>query len=271
MPISDVELAGLSEEERAALADAGPEAPAAEESPTAEAASDDATPSAEQADAADTTAASDNAPPAPEEDEPAPFVPTYQAQPVADYDAKLADLKSQFEEGDLTMDAYLQARDTLNLQRAKAEIAAEQAQQAAQQHWQWEIDRFMEDNGQYKDDPILYAALDAAIKSLANKSEHADRSGRWFLQEAHRQVQEKFTRPAAPAPASTGKAPTSPRATGVNAPPVLSQIPSAGIEDTAADEFSNIDQLFAAGKTMEGERALARLSADQQRRYLEAA
>jgi hypothetical protein len=263
MGIQDDELAGLSDEERAALSsedDTGSE-DAAE---PVEAASEP-----EPADPAPEPVAEDNAEdPAPSvdaEDYDEPFVARYQADPVDGYDEKLGNLDAQFEAGEVTLKEYNAQRESLLKQQLKAEIAAEQRTQAEQQKWQWEIERFMEDNATYRQDPLLYAALDAAIKNLANQPDNSDKTGRWFLNEAHRQVQSRFSTPPAAKPAEK----TGSKAAEV--PRTLSSLPAAAENETGADEFAHIESLISKGKVVEAERLLAKLTPDQQTRYLEAA
>lgn len=276
MGIKDDELAGLSDAERLALeededtsvdhddvdppgeAPAEQDAPAAAEAPAAE-------PEPESAPAEEAKVDE------PEDDYDEPFVAQYKAEPVEGYADKLADLDGRFENGDVTLKEYNTQREALLKQQLKAEIAQEQNAQAAQQKWQWEIERFMEDNASYTTDPILYAALDAAIKALAAKSENGDKAGRWFLSEAHKQVQARFAAPPAAAPAADK--PTAKRGDkAADVPRTLSTLPAADISEAGgSDEFANIEALFNKGKVIEAERLLAKLSPEAQVRYLEAA
>lgn len=259
MGMREEDLAGLSDEERLALSeddDTVEEASGAEEEselPEVEATSDEAQ---------EAQAAVEPQPEAEDEYE-EPFVARYQADPVEGYSDKLSSLDTQFEDGDITLKEYNTQREQLLKQQLKAEIAEESRQQADQQKWKWEIERFMEDNSSYQQDPILYAALDAAIKSLASKPEYSDKNGRWFLNEAHKQVSSRFGQAAAKPEAKKS-------AKQLDVPRTLSTLPAADANETGGDEFSNIEALFNKGKVIEAERLLAKLTPDQQTRYLEA-
>jgi len=300
--VSDAELEGLSDEERAALAADDDAAALAAIAGTADEDDDAATVTtaataapAEEAPAETDTAAA-TADTTEEEDAPAPFVPVYDAQLPADFDAKVTELNTRhdaladkFNGGDLTFDEYrAQAKaisdELANLQalRTKAEISSEFNQQNAAQRWQWEVSRFMKDvlksDGiDYAGNKLLNAALDVAVKDLANNREHVDKSGEWFLEEAHKQVKSQLgigkTAPNTPAPT-----PKDPVKEAVNArkaqvpaaPTTLSAVPNAAEADVGQDEFAALDRL-AETDVMAYERALAKLPADVQDRYLRAA
>jgi hypothetical protein len=256
MGIQDEDLAGLSAEERAAL----------EEEDTTEVAEVtedpvDAAPEAQAAEAPAAAATEVTEDDADDYDE--PFIAQYQADPVEGYTEKLTELDTLFENGEVTLKDYNAQREALLKQQLKAEIAHEQKSQAASQRWQWEIDRFMEDNSGYQQDPIMYAALDAAIKNLANKPENADKNGRWFLSEAHKAVQSRFGKPA------QTQAPASQKPGRNDVPRTLSTLPAADVNDAGGSEFAHIEALFNKGKVVEAERLLSKMTPDQQSRYLE--
>lgn len=261
MGMREEDLAGLSDEERLALS---------EDDETVE----EATGAEEESELPEVEATSDEVHETPATVEPQsesedeyeePFVARYQADPVEGYSDKLSSLDTQFEDGDITLKEYNTQREQLLKQQLKAEIAEESRQQADQQKWKWEIERFMEDNSTYQQDPIMYAALDAAIKSLAAKPEYSDKNGRWFLNEAHKQVTSRFGQ-SAPTAKPDAKKP----AKQLDVPRTLSTLPAADTNETGGDEFSNIEALFNKGKVIEAERMLAKLTPDQQTRYLEA-
>lgn len=272
MGFHEEELAGLSDEERLALD--GADEDGAEEGAAGDAAEDVPAAAPEESTQGSTDVASSDTQESatesePEEDYEEPFVVRYQADPVEDYEAKLAELDNQFESGDLTLKEYNSQREALLKQQLKAEIAAEQRQQADQQKWHWEIERFMEDNPIYTQDKILYAALDAAVKDLANRPENSERTGRWFLAEAHKLVQKRFSVPAQPATQPQSQPTPAKSVATRDVPRTLSTLPAADMNETSADEFAYIDALINKGKVIEAERALARLTPEQQARYLE--
>lgn len=303
--VREEEMHMLSETERAALEDDTPEVPAggevipddpvtapaasatdpADDAATNDDAADDAddaaaaaaaATTADAADAADAGAADDN-----DNDTDTPFIPQYIAQPVDNYNQAMATLNKQFEDAEITLAEYNTQRDDLIRRQTKAEIAAEQNEQLAQQRWDWEVKHFIKDirrnEGVDYDKPLLGAALDTAVKSLATQKDaqgnlvHGDKDGEWFLSEAHKQIKAEFNlgkpTPIVPPP-NGGKPPAGkPRAV----PTTLGAVPAAEIPDTGdTDPFSGIDKLIEQGRTEEAEMKLAGLSKADQQRYLRA-
>jgi hypothetical protein len=195
-----------------------------------------------------------------------PDVPSaYVAPAVSDYEAQLESIKTRFEEGDISLDERDQLRESLLAQKLKAEISAEITQQAEARSWQEAQDAFFKDNSKYTTNPVMYSALNAAVIAIANDPQYQGRGNAWVLNEAHRQITEAFGGPAQkPAPAK-------PKAAAPALPVTLSQLPAASISETGEDEFAHIDAMIAQGKAMDMERALARMTQEQQARYLQGA
>lgn len=219
-----------------------------------------------------------------EEDDTRPaFVPTYRAEPVENYVEKIAALDQKFEDGDIKLKDYNQERDELVRAQTKAEISAEQNEQVEKQLWQREISDFIDDNQEYKG-KMRHAALDIAVKDLAGKPENADKSGRWFLREAHKMVQAELGGAGKPDPKVEDPKPNDKaddKDKGANAnkdkpasrkpdlslvPNTLSNVPAADSSEAAGGEFAYLDKL----EGIELERALARLPKEKQDRYLAA-
>lgn len=183
--MTEEELAGLSAEEREALA--GDDAERDALKAVVDEAGGDDDDDADSAGGGDKEGAGDidggeAKTPVVAEEKDEPFLPVYHAEAVADYDAKvkaLADeriaLKTKFTDGDLTVDEYDEElakletqRDELRMAKAKAEIASEQNEQMAKQKWQWEIGRFMrsaaKEGFEYRV-PEAQAAFDKAKES----------------------------------------------------------------------------------------------------------
>ncbi len=173
MPMTAEELAGLSDEERAALAEGDDEDLAAlkqivgdkddegEDGGADKDADKGADKDAGKDAAAEKPAAEDDSAtetPAAEEQEPG-FVAQYHSAPVEDYAVKVAAIETrraealqQFKDGDIDAEEFSTQIQTVEselrvLDRAqvKAEISAEATKQAAEQEWAWEIKRFMRD------------------------------------------------------------------------------------------------------------------------------
>jgi len=307
MGLKDEDMAGLSAEEREALAegeaaeldalkkiagDSGDEDDAADGGgvPGDEDAEVDAAGAAAEteADGAQTAGAT-------EDDGPEPFVPVYQAQLPENFETSLGEisiereaLAEKFKAGDMQFEEFrvadkaLQAKETALLAlRTKSEIAAEMAQQSAAQRWSWEVTRFMRDTlkGEgidYKNNRLLNAAFDIAVKDLAGAAENADKTGEWFLEEAHKLVKAqlgvgKVPKKDDPLPADPVKAAVNARKNAVpSAPKTLGSVPAAAESDVGQDEFAQLEQL-AGTDVMAYERALAKLTPEQERRYLRVA
>jgi hypothetical protein len=222
-----------------------------------------------------------------------PFVPTFNARPVEDYEKKTGELDKRIEDaevkfraGDMTFDEFrkterevVNERRSLDEQRLKHEMASENNEQMAQARWQWETTRFFREKASnegldYKAEGNrpLWAALDAEVKALAADEANASKPGPWFLEEAHKRVKSAFNLQGAPAPrggapvkdqkaaaaaaAAARKAPA--------APTTLHGLPPASHDTETKGEFAHLEKL----EGMELETALAGMSKVDADRYL---
>lgn len=330
--VSEQELAGLSPEERAALAGDEEDKSVLKEVAD-ETAGDDADEGGDedQDDAGDDVESDDAdddaddageeedeggevgkaATPVPAGDDDEPFIPRYMAPAVEQYneqvralDAQRTEVIAQFKAGTIEPDAMdeklreieSQRRD-LDQRKLKADIAAEQHEQTAQQQWQWEVKRFLRNAAaegvDYRVDAaqaaldaarkgadqaaitsaetalrsarMLNAALDAEVKALGSDERYRDKPSEWFLEEAHRTIRERFNlgRPAGDKPDGQRR-PAGRKPDLRSVPKTLGDIPGAGTDDssTGDDGFSHLDKLSG----MDLESAVARMSrADQER------
>jgi len=286
--LSDEDKVGLSPQEIEALEDDStpgsindkPNEPALSEDEiaadeTAKAAEDstDAEKAAADAKAKDDAAATEE----PADDK--VFTPSFRAAQVEDYDAKLDALTESFEKGDITLTQYNRDMSSLVTAKTKADIAEESNRQSAEQRWDWEIDRFMDDakeqkelgNIDYRTNKILQASLDAAVKDLASKEENANRTGRWYLMEAHKQVMGQFGRSVTGESSAEDKAAEAAAAKAAGrrpdlkaVPKTLGGLPAASPSETGTDnEFSSLDKLDGLAL----ERAIAKMTPEQADRY----
>jgi len=209
------------------------------------------------------------------------FTPLFNAPAVEDFDAKITALKAEeselrekLESGDIDIAQYdeektriLEERADLKAEQRLADFAAQQNEANQRARWQWEQERFFaaESSALYKD-PLLFAALDAAVKASANDPANANRSSGWFLEQADKQVRKLFAAAAAPAAEEKPAAPAAPARR--NAPVTLANLPAASLPETgASDEFAKLERMSG----MELERQLSRMSKDEVDRYLRAA
>jgi len=286
---ADAEAKKKAEEEQAAAKKAEEEAAAAKKKEEEEAA-------AAAAKKVETTAASA------EPDE--PFAPGYEAPAVEDYDKKVADIEGrikaaevEFKAGNKTFDEFREIERAANEERRKLdearlkhEISNEQSEQRAAARWNYECNRFFADTAKneginYKapENRALWAALDHEVKELAKDEAHGDKSGSWFLAEAHRRIKTQFNLgKAAPADDPAAKAAEEARKKREaeeaaarerkGAKPAATQtlqgLPNAEADKGAdKDEFAHLDGLTG----MDLERALARMAPEDAERYLRAA
>lgn len=261
----------------------------AEEQPAAAPA---AKPAAQGQPAADEGAAAATAAPAPaaaaDEDAgpppaPAPFVPQYTAEAPADADTKLAALKSEHDKafadlmaGVIEPEAYQEIKDRTDAERdqiktavLKAQVFAEANEQAQQQLAQQEwaraekaaMDAFKAEGLDYRAKPALLAAYNVHLRALGNDAANADKDAAWFLAEANRRTRADLGMPAAPTRRNT---PAAPAVDLSQMPPTLRNAPPAIDPATGGDEFAHMANLTG----IEAERAFARLTPEQQERYL---
>jgi hypothetical protein len=232
-----------------------------------------------------------------EDDEPAAFIPRLKVEPVEGYDKKMADLAAKknavhqkFKAGEIELDQMLTERDEVDTEAGKLRMQQERAEHNAainQQNeaaaWHHDISTFV--SGVKKAEGIDYgkktlnAALDEAVKELANAKDkdgkllHAEKSGRWFLREAHKRVKEDLgIKPAVAAEKGDDKAAAEKKAAALAArkpdkkkvPKTLAGLPGASADDTKGDpEFQHLDKLDG----MDLEYAVAKMTPEQQERW----
>lgn len=287
VPIEDVERIELPDEE-----EEGDEPEAeAEEAPAEEAPAEE--PAAEEAPA---SANDSQIEPEPEpEAAPAPAPQAqdavYQVPAVEGYDEKMAALAAeratamkQLLDGELTPEDYaaidartLSEREALTSQQNRHQIAAEMEQQRAVNEWNRSINAV---RAQARAEGIDYtpgtkeaAGWDRWVRQLGADPENNDKPGEWFLKEAHRlnslQYNPQKSVPkveAAPEVAAKKPAPK-PRTPDLSTiPPTLGNAPAASaVSEGDGGEFAHLANL----KGIALERALARMTPDQEARYLE--
>lgn len=243
------------------------------------------------------------------------FMPTYIAPAPENYEARIKELDkrhdeatSKFQKGTEGYELTNMLADHRSIERDRAalegqmqkhQISVEQAQQAGEQRWKWEVNRFMRDVKKhegidYADSLRLNGALDAHVKTLANKPEHADKPGDWFLREAHKLVKAELKLGTA-APADKGAAAKAAAATAATAaakakaeaeakakaaagrksptdklPKTLGGLPAAGGVDLGQDgegEFSEVNSLMEKGDSLAVEAYIAGKSPEWQDRW----
>ncbi|ENO82069.1 hypothetical protein B447_05008 [Thauera sp. 27] len=293
------ELAGLSDDERAALEDSDDEAEIlkniaddegeGEESDDgqddeAEDAEDEGEDESEEGEQDTGEETVDDAPakPAPTVHNEAPpeFQPQFTAAVPEDLAARLegvnqrfGELQQKLEDGEISVADYVVQNQALVDERMALKLAEEQAKWAAsqnaaqrEQRWKWEVERFYsgESAAIYKD-PILKAALDVAVRQLDADPANAKRSDAWILEEADRQVRERMNLGSTQRQSRDRKGGKQPDLS--NLPKTLANLPAAELSETGADEFAYLEKL-ADKDPMAYEAALRKLTPEQEARYL---
>lgn len=271
MSTLDLEMAGLSDAERAALEDDETLEDRALLQDLLDDEGDDADePEADVAEpAAAVTTQPEQEPPTRE------FQAQYQAPPVPDYAERMAqlaqaqqDLAKSYEDGDFDLPEYQtklralsEAEWGLREAQLKATLAEEQRGQALAQRWQWEQEHFFAkgENRAYREDPMIGQAFSTAVQVLAADAGNDNKPMSWFLEEADRMTRQRFVVSAMP----PSKAPRPTRARPA-VPPTLGHLPAAQAPETGGDEFGYLDKLSG----MALERALSKLSQADEQRWL---
>lgn len=296
MGISEEELEGLSDEERAALEDDGDDSEILgriaggsdgdddnEGDGDTAGNGDDATAaaSADAGDAADAGSVDDagnegedNAP-ADVADEFRPEfradVPEGAGDRLAALDAEKAGLVTKFQDGEIDMAEFMAENSRIDGERLQLVVAQENSKFAESQNksqrdqrWAWEQERFFgQEKATIYKDPVILAALDASVKQLAADPKNAKKPAGFFLEEADRQVRNRFN--VGDAPAAPNKTPRQPDLSRV--PKTLAQLPAAEMSETGAEEFAYLDKLDGIAL----EQALRKMTPEQEARYLGAA
>lgn len=307
MGMKDEDLAGLSEEERAALADddgeaeiskgvagdddddddelpkgggsvddpavAGDNNSAAADDAAAAAADPVAAGSAEQSTDSGQGAVADTTPPAEFQPEFKAALPDGLAEKITDLDSRATELLEKFKDGDIELPDFMAQKSEIDNERLQLTLAQKQAEWAQSQNedaraqrWKWEQERFFaqEKAGIYKD-PIVLAALDASVKQLATDQKYASKPASFFLEEADRQVRQRFNMGGTPAADAGGKQKRVANQPDLsNIPKTLSTLPAAEMAETGSDEFAYLDKLDGIAL----EQALRKMTPEQEARYL---
>ncbi|WAX26295.1 hypothetical protein [Ralstonia phage p2110] len=208
-------------------------------------------------------------------------MPVYVAEVPEDADAKLkgladkrADLRKQYDDGDITFDELESARDEITkeekaIERAqlKAEMAAEMQQQQMVNDWNRDVNSFLDANPEYRASDVRYQALDMMVRKIGGAPEAAKMTGPQVLAKAHEELQKAFG-VAAPAKKDegNGKGEKKPPPK-VDVPPTLGKLPAAESNDTQGGKYAALDRLLETDP-LAHEDALMKLSASERESYL---
>lgn len=215
--------------------------------------------------------------------------------PVADYDDRLKAIQADRAEAQRLLlageldEAEFSERDSktltdlmaLNNAQNRHIAAVEQNEAIATTAWTRDVATIKaiakSEGVDYDTDPKMMKAWDGWVKQLAADDTHADKPANFFLKEAHRLTKLQYNLPDVvqeqpKAPAAKANQPAKPAARQNRAPdlsqipPTLAHAPAAAIESEGdSGEFAHIDKLQGIAQ----EQALARLTPEQQERYLQ--
>jgi len=160
----------------------------------------------------------------------------------------------------------------LTAMKREAEFVAGNNELMADQHWDWEVERFTEENAEFKN-PVVYGALRGALEELYTDEENAGKAYRWFLREAATKVREAFNLDKKATPAEEGtESEETQRTEDIQKeqkdkeqkppPQTLGGLPEAHVDEESQDEFAQLDKL--EGMDLEAELSkLPKAKADQ--------
>jgi hypothetical protein len=207
---------------------------------------------------------------------------------IGTVDEQITALETKMDANEITMREFMSQSRELN--NSRQDLVADQREQAILQNanaalgegdWNSSVAMYVSANPDFQN-PIMMGAFDAALKELYKVPENIGSSHTWYLQTAGRTVREQITPAQAAAdnpPDNAGtpqqQAQAAATAAGQNAAQAAAaargKVPdtlggaAGGANPAADDEFSAIDAL--EGIALEA--ALAKLTPDQERRYLE--
>lgn len=296
------QLAGLTEEERAALEeeidgeegaeDDDPELEELGEEELGEDGADDDDPEKDDKDGDDGKGGDDTADDPDEDDddgapatkpaEPAP-APLLTGDVPEDFDDQVKaiaaakdELDQKFEDGDLSTKEYRAEMDKLNkqerqleMQEFKARAAQEMAENQQRAQWAATVQSFLGEHPQYSSSQLRYQALDTMVKRVASDEANAGLTGAEILAKAHELVEADLGSTAAPAAEKSvdqGKKPVK-KGGKTEIPPTLAKVPAADTTDVANSKFALLDRL-ADTDPVRYESELAKLSEEEADRYL---
>lgn len=191
-------------------------------------------------------------------------------------EAEEAEITSKFESGEIEAAEYVREtrrianeRGELDIIRAKSELADEMTRQAATEKWQRQVHKFVldvkaTDGFDYRASEEAWVELDSMVKTLAGNPAHANKSPKWFLENAHKAVKAIHGIAEKPSPAVKNDKPASRKPPIEKAPKTLAHVPGGDGPGDVADEFADLDNM--EGDALEF--AVARMTPAQRERYL---
>lgn len=167
--------------------------------------------------------------------------------------AQLSDLKAKFDEGDITIEDYLDGRDSLQLSIIKAELQKDAVERA----WHASRENFLQQNAYLRENDVLYGAFAMQVNAILQTPEGDRMTDEAILQAAKAKVDAAFGRKSEPSrDESPVKKAKSESADTSKVPQSLRGIPVAEAHDVEGSKFAYLDKLNGE----EFETAIMRLS-----------
>lgn len=208
--------------------------------------------------------------PEPQQAKPEPQPPVTAPDPgpskVDQLNAEMVELKKKFDEGDVSIDEYIDARDLLSRKIVKAELSQELAAQEVAKTWERSQQNFLSQHSYLRDDVIFDAFAMQVNKLLADPSSAA-MTDEALLSAAKAKVDAAFGRKSEPSkkdesPIRDAKKEAANRN---KVPATLQGVPAAApADDVEQSPFAYLDRL--SGEQLEA--AVAKLSQADQVRWL---
>ena len=184
--------------------------------------------------------------------------------------ADMADLKQKFDDGDISIDEYMDSRFAIERKVVKIEAHQERMQQDAQMSWDRANQEFLanEDNKALRENDVLYGAFAMQVNKLIGDPASEAMSDADLLRAARDKVFAAFRIPQGSQPSkdeSAIRAAKKEAADRGKAPTTLQGVPAAAqADDVDQSPFAYLDRL--SGEQLEA--AVAKLSEADQLRWL---
>ena len=184
--------------------------------------------------------------------------------------ADMADLKQKFDDGDISIDEYMDSRFAIERKVVKIEAHQERMQQDAQMSWDRASQEFLanEDNKALRENDVLYGAFAMQVNKLIGDPASAAMSDADLLRTARDKAFAAFRIPQGSQPSkdeSAVRAAKREAADRGKAPTTLQGVPAAAqADDVDQSPFAYLDRL--SGEQLEA--AVAKLSEADQLRWL---
>jgi hypothetical protein len=167
--------------------------------------------------------------------EPKPFTPKFTEVDLTELDklkTALDEAKKKFDDGEIDYAKLDEIKDAYNEMKWKADFAVESNKNMQEGRWEWEQERFLDDNKDYRDNKTLNAAFVATVNAVIVTDEGKKMSDREVLVKAQEQIEADLL--------------------GIKKP-----------EEEEEDEFAYLDKL--EGEALQ--KAIDKLSPEQSQRY----